>query len=383
MSDVKGQAIDPALHATGEPPMDTRRGGTHEYPLEAGLNNFWRAGDTHSARVKYYHVGFQQHRITDNPQTHEARRTLNAEVRRLSEWDGTFGEFWLWDDDGWAYWAQPLGGTQATGMFLNSFSLTHRPAAQVYYAIIADMQAATIDMWEEEFTMYSDRPLSDAGRNFMFLATGGIPPVGSTFSDRAGIQWRVLHEDAEGRKLVITEHVHGFGTFWHSTNPNPRVLLRNTDSAQPWLEGFWDTMGADMRNVALEVANPHADTRTASAAFNWTTANCPSRENTAAGRTVPSNNPANASNGLFVLSISELNQYFGLPPLGVTAHPPRIATNVNGTPQSWWLRSPGSAGMYGGTVPLLVSHARQDGVLTIGVPTNPARGFRPALWIQP
>ena len=373
MTDVKGQAIDPAMHATGEPPMDTRLGGIHAYPLEAGLNDFWSAGDTHEARVKYLNPTTDAHSITTATYTHTARRTLDAEVKLMSEWDGTFGEFWLWDDDGWAYWGQPLRGGDATGMFLNSFMPLNRPASQIYYAIIADMQAATIYTWEEEFTMDSTRPISNAGRAFMFHVTG---VVGSTFTDEAGIMWRVLHIDAAGRKLIITEHVHGFGTPWHSSNPSSRVLLRNTDSAQPWLEGFWDTMGVDMRNVALEASNPHADVRTVVQGWTWA-AGCPTRENTAAARTTPSNNPANASNGLFVLSIAEVNEYFGSPPVGASSYAPRVARDVGGTARYWWLRSPGA------NTTRTVAVVTSDGGVNAYNATVTTNGFRPALWIQP
>ena len=365
MSDVKGQAIDPALHATGEPPMDTRRGGQYEYPLEAGLNNFWRAGDTHSARVKYYHVGFQQHRITDNPQTHEARRTLNAEVRRLSEWDGTFGEFWLWDDDGWAYWGQPLGGGQATGMLLNSFTLTQRPASQVYYAIIADMQAATIGEWENEFTMYSNRPLSDAGRDFMSLVTGGKPSVGGIFTDReTGIQWRVLAEDGDYR-LVMTEHVHNVGVQFNTTNAFVRWhLLTPTQPIRAEMDAFWAAkIGPQLRGLAVPANGLDTDVRTAPGNWNET-------ENQPAGRTTPGTGTASATNALFILSLSEVNQY--LPTVA-----DRIGHDIDGTARGWWLRSPGHVT----TSP--VANVGPGGARGGSYTTNTTRGFRPAMWVRP
>ena len=365
MSDVKGQAIDPALHATGEPPMDTRRGGLHEYPLDAGRNDFWNVGNTHAARVKFYDVGLQQHRISDNTYIHTARQTLNADVRRLSEWDGVFGEFWLWDEDGWAYWAQPLNGTQATGMFLNSFTLTQRPAGQVYYAIVADMQAATIYMWEEEFTMHSDRPLSGAGRAFMNRVTFGIPSVGGVFTDReTGHRWRVLAHEGYN-KLIMTEHVHNVGVQFNTVNEF--VPWHQLTAAQPirtQMNAFWgDSIGARLRGLTVPANGLENDVRT-STAMDWN----PS-ENQAIGRTTPGIGEANAVNALFALSISEVNEYFE------NTNAARIGREPNGTAHHWWLRSLG-------TTTSNVASVFTSGDLSSNNASFTNRGFRPAMWIR-
>lgn len=38
------------------------------------------------------------------------------------------GDFWVWDDDGWAYWANAIQPDTATGLLLDGIELTTRPA---------------------------------------------------------------------------------------------------------------------------------------------------------------------------------------------------------------------------------------------------------------
>lgn len=54
------------------------------------------------------------------------------------------GPFWVWDDDGWAYWAEPLQPGEATSLLLSGVTRVQEPvAAEYYYAIDAQLEGIT------------------------------------------------------------------------------------------------------------------------------------------------------------------------------------------------------------------------------------------------
>ena len=91
-----------------------------------------------------------------NKETHTAANTLRTEkVISMAEWasyNGTTpgqektGPFWVYDSDGWAYWAQPIDPSTATGLLLTNIS----PKAigdDWYYGIEAQAQFASYSEW--------------------------------------------------------------------------------------------------------------------------------------------------------------------------------------------------------------------------------------------
>ena len=38
------------------------------------------------------------------------------------------GDFWVWDDDGWAYWANAIQPDTATGLLLDGIELINPPS---------------------------------------------------------------------------------------------------------------------------------------------------------------------------------------------------------------------------------------------------------------
>ena len=66
--------------------------------------------------------------------------TYTAEVITMDEWkaleeDQQVGNFWVYDDDGWAYWAQPIKPGETTGLLLNGIEMKKIPDDSWYYAI--------------------------------------------------------------------------------------------------------------------------------------------------------------------------------------------------------------------------------------------------------
>lgn len=55
------------------------------------------------------------------------------------------GKYWVWDDDGWFYWAEPLQPGEATAVLLNGVKLTAAPYDRYYYDINAVCEIVTAD----------------------------------------------------------------------------------------------------------------------------------------------------------------------------------------------------------------------------------------------
>ena len=188
--------------------------------------------------------------------------------------------------------------------------------------------------------------------------------AGDIFIDSSGMPWRVLHKDAAGNRLIITEFVHVFSQyntnrFWVPLALSPiRNILNN-----------WPLAPEIAENARTPIGVGH-DVRSTTGNFN-------PNENQAAGRTSPGAliPAANASTGLFLLSVSEVNQYFA-------NDGSRMAFNANYVPNLvpayWWLRSPGGTG------------AQSEGVLvqyrpvaiSTQIPSTTHGGVRPALWVN-
>ena len=134
--------------------------------------------DTHYDDYKTYTVGdsFSDQAVYDddsndiedngtrtNNETHSAKPTINGTVITMAEWMtrwGTYqatenptdedkaqvmGDFWVWDDDGWAYWANAIQPDTATGLLLDGIELTNPPSDSYYYGINVVGQFVTAD----------------------------------------------------------------------------------------------------------------------------------------------------------------------------------------------------------------------------------------------
>lgn len=85
-------------------------------------------------------------------ENHEVQKTQNADVITMEQWitekDSAPGKYWVWDTDGWAYWAEPLQPGEATGLLLNS--ITPLDAQRCYYAVHVVNQQASAGDWGEK-----------------------------------------------------------------------------------------------------------------------------------------------------------------------------------------------------------------------------------------
>ena len=106
--------------------------------------------------------------VRTEEETHTAQQTINGTVITMIEWlerweayqtaveEGTpadeaaettqvMGDFWVWDDDGWAYWANAIEPSTATGLLLDGIELIDPPSDSYYYGINVVGQFVTAD----------------------------------------------------------------------------------------------------------------------------------------------------------------------------------------------------------------------------------------------
>ena len=86
------------------------------------------------------------HTVKD--QMHTADLTGTAKVITMQEWiDGgcQIGDFWVWDEDGWAYWARPIKSGETTGLLLDEIVHENPPSDSWYYGINVVGQFVTAD----------------------------------------------------------------------------------------------------------------------------------------------------------------------------------------------------------------------------------------------
>ena len=179
-SDVKGHAVDPQALQNGELPNTTRRDtnpmGIHAYPEAAGLHDYFTTNSTKEAQVKYWDWNLNNddggHAMTTTTQEHTARPTLNASIVLMADWDGTIGNFWVLDEDGWCYWAAPLAPETATGLLLNSITLIQVPDQEWYYGIYVDAQMATADEINPAFYGDSAQEPTFEAKDLLNVITG-------------------------------------------------------------------------------------------------------------------------------------------------------------------------------------------------------------------
>lgn len=85
---------------------------------------------------------------TKAEESHDAAVTINGTVVTMADWKTSgmpLGDFWVYDTDGWAYWANPLYPGTATGLLLDEIKLTGAVSEKWYYSIYVDSQMVTAD----------------------------------------------------------------------------------------------------------------------------------------------------------------------------------------------------------------------------------------------
>lgn len=84
-------------------------------------------------------------------ETHYAKEIGDSTVITMADWlkldeDKKVGPYWVWDTDGWAYWASPIDPDSVTGLFLDGIARTTKIINEDwYYGINVVAQFITAD----------------------------------------------------------------------------------------------------------------------------------------------------------------------------------------------------------------------------------------------
>ena len=174
--------------------------------------------------------------ITKIEETHIAKATETGTVIRMAEWKAQGskpGKYWVYDTDGWAYWAEPIMPQTATGLFLTGIKPDRQPDEDWYYAINVVGQFATSGDWgeKEKTTGFYKDGLSDDGLLVLNTAANRLPTIAhiqpkNGFKQYAkvgqSLQLDVNLDIKNGTGSLTESHV-----IWTS-NPETSALSGNT-----------------------------------------------------------------------------------------------------------------------------------------------------------
>ena len=115
-------------------------------------------------------------------ETHTAKATQRGTVITMAQWKAAGanpGKFWVYDTDGWAYWAEAIDPGEATGLLLDGIELKEDLKSWWYYAIDVTGQFATAGDWGDktEGTGFYEDGISEDALFLMNLVSGKLKVV--------------------------------------------------------------------------------------------------------------------------------------------------------------------------------------------------------------
>lgn len=143
-------------------------------------------------------------------ETHYAAKTKTATYMSMDEWikaGSPVGNYWVWDDDGWFYWARPLCAGETTGLLLDEIIQIDYTDSICYYAINVVGQFATAGDFgiEEEGTgFYKDgNTISEKAEALLGIVTSVVEGKdGNEYVDCGYNTYKMLNEDGTYGPLV-------------------------------------------------------------------------------------------------------------------------------------------------------------------------------------
>ncbi len=94
--------------------------------------------------------GIEGTNFTKTEETHTTLDTSNATVITMEEWKdqgSKIGPYWVYDTDGWVYWAEPILPGESTGLLLDEIEIIQEPDEKWYYSINVTGQFASAGDW--------------------------------------------------------------------------------------------------------------------------------------------------------------------------------------------------------------------------------------------
>ena len=187
-------------------------------------------------------AGIEGENFYKQRETHTAKKTLTATVMTMEEWmeqGSPAGPYWVYDTDGWAYWAEAIKPGESTGLLLDGIQLISSPGDKAYYAINAVAQFATAGDWgnaEEKTGFYQDG-ITDNALLLLYRAAG------VTIDD---IDFYVLAVD-NGKMLIWAKEMLPKAMTWY---PTSNQIWRDT-SIRTYLNGDWLNEHATLKARAV------------------------------------------------------------------------------------------------------------------------------------
>lgn len=105
------------------------------------------------------------------------KNTVHAQVITMQEWQKRkkpVGDFWVYDTDGWAYYARAIKPQETTGLLLDKVTPKEGGLPELYYyGIQAEAQFATVEDVTEAFESEADGSfVSENGKELLDTVTG-------------------------------------------------------------------------------------------------------------------------------------------------------------------------------------------------------------------
>lgn len=303
-------------------------------------------------------------------ETHVAKTTKISTIMTMSEWEAAgslVGPYWVYDTDGWAYWAQAIRPQTATGLLLTGVHGVKNPRGDWYYGVNVVAEMATADDWgkKEDNDGFYQNGITD---NALALLNGAVEyyeitsvfdgiEVGSSSTGSVdGVAYYVLDEmtDEQGRDMVMIYAEGAVGPIYrfHGTSYEGRNSLWSTSDLRTYMNG--DFITTYMSSLVGKIADTSLET--------------PKLTNT-------SGSYETTTDKVFPLTIEDLG-WESSAVAGTTVYPTVVDALVSSDKVSiavdFWLRSPYSN--------IGTSTVNEPGYLGASS-TNLENSVRPALWI--
>ncbi len=170
------------------------------------------------------------------------------------------GTYWVWDEDGWAYWAQPIQPGEATGLLLDGIELKSTLSDSWYYGINVVGQFVTADdVGQKDATGFYD---TQAGRAPSKNAEALLAKIGVKYAPKADKVEVTTAGSAttvvKGQTLQFNASVKLAGQPAESQVVTWAVSGNNSQSTKINESGLL-TVGADETATSLTVTATHMD----------------------------------------------------------------------------------------------------------------------------
>ena len=165
--------------------------------------------------------GVEGTNFTTQTETHTAKATGTATVMSMAEWKAAGsapGPYWVYDTDGWAYWAQAIQPGEATGLLLDNVDLKAPTGDTWYYGIHATGEFVSNGEWKQDgSSYYMDQAATKAITSDAFALLTAAADALTAVEDTSWIE--ELKSASPGDTITIGNHPYYFVSYSDDNNP--------------------------------------------------------------------------------------------------------------------------------------------------------------------